>query len=83
MLKVEIRPDWILRHASGKPVSLPALLGLLGGEQPGSISKAATARGMSYRHAWGCCSSSASSSAPSWCTRCAARGRCCRRWRKS
>lgn len=54
MIRVEIRPDWIVRDAAGAPVPLPALLGLLlAVSELGSISKAATARGMSYRHAWG------------------------------
>jgi molybdate transport repressor ModE-like protein len=54
MLKVEIRPDWILRDARGTPTALPALLSLLTAvSQCGSISKAAAACGMSYRHAWG------------------------------
>lgn len=54
MLKVEIRPDWILRDARGTPTALPALLALLTAVgQTGSISKAAAACGMSYRHAWG------------------------------
>lgn len=54
MLKVDIRPDWILRDARGTPVALPALLALLGAVgQTGSISKAAAGCGMSYRHAWG------------------------------
>ncbi len=54
MLKVEIRPDWILRDARGTPTLLPALLSLLTAvSQTGSISKAASACGMSYRHAWG------------------------------
>ncbi|TXG01267.1 substrate-binding domain-containing protein [Massilia arenae] len=54
MIRVEIRPDWIVRDASGEPTALPALLGLLlAVSELGSISKAATARGMSYRHAWG------------------------------
>jgi molybdate transport repressor ModE-like protein len=54
MMKVEIRPDWIVRDARGRPTALPALLELLAAvSQTGSISKAATARGMSYRHAWG------------------------------
>lgn len=54
MIKVEIRPDWVVRDAAGVPTALPALLGLLlAVSELGSISKAATARGMSYRHAWG------------------------------
>lgn len=54
MIRVEIRPDWIVRDAAGRPTALPALLDLLlAVSELGSISKAATARGMSYRHAWG------------------------------
>ncbi|WP_312484670.1 substrate-binding domain-containing protein [Massilia timonae] len=54
MIRVEIRPDWVVRDAAGQPTALPALLGLLlAVSELGSISKAATARGMSYRHAWG------------------------------
>ena len=54
MMKVEIRPDWVVRDAAGVPTPLPALLGLLlAVSQLGSISKAAMACGMSYRHAWG------------------------------
>jgi molybdate transport repressor ModE-like protein len=54
MIKVEIRPDWVLRQPSGQAISLPALLGLLEAvRSTGSISQAATARGISYRHAWG------------------------------
>ena len=54
MMKVEIRPDWILRDANLVPTALPALLGLLTAvSQLGSIQKAATECGMSYRHAWG------------------------------
>lgn len=54
MLKVEIRPDWILRLADGEPTALPQLLSLLTAVRgTGSISKAAAARGISYRHAWG------------------------------
>lgn len=54
MMKVEIRPDWILRDASGTPTALPALLALLlAVSQLGSISKAAAACKLSYRHAWG------------------------------
>ncbi len=54
MIKVEIRPDWVLRDGAGTPTALPALLGLLAAvADTGSISKAATASGMSYRHAWG------------------------------
>jgi molybdate transport repressor ModE-like protein len=54
MIGVEIRPDWVLRDASGAPTALPALLELLAAvRNTGSISKAATECGISYRHAWG------------------------------
>ncbi|MFL6709495.1 MAG: substrate-binding domain-containing protein [Massilia sp.] len=54
MMKVEIRPDWIVRDGQGRPTPLPVLLDLLQAvSQTGSISKAATQRGLSYRHAWG------------------------------
>ena len=54
MMKVEIRPDWVVRDSAGMPTPLPALLDLLMAvSELGSISKAASARGMSYRHAWG------------------------------
>ncbi|QGZ40926.1 molybdate transport repressor ModE-like protein [Pseudoduganella flava] len=54
MLKVEIRPDWILRDAQGAPTALPALLALLADvSETGSISAAAKNSRMSYRHAWG------------------------------
>ena len=54
MMKVEIRPDWVVRDAAGAPTALPALLELLlAVSQLGSISKAAIACRMSYRHAWG------------------------------
>ena len=53
-MKLEIRPNWMLRHADGLTTSLPALLALLTGVQDlGSISKAAAQAGISYRHAWG------------------------------
>lgn len=53
-MKLEIRPNWMLRHADGLTTSLPALLALLTGVQElGSISKAAAQSGISYRHAWG------------------------------
>lgn len=54
MMRVEIRPDWFLRDTAGAALALPALLGLLlSVSELGSIQKAAVARGMSYRHAWG------------------------------
>jgi molybdate transport repressor ModE-like protein len=54
MIAVEIRPDWVLRDASGTATALPVLLTLLGAVRAtGSISKAATECRLSYRHAWG------------------------------
>jgi len=54
MFKVEIRPDWVLRHPNGQTVPLPVLLELLAAvRNSGSISQAAKDCGISYRHAWG------------------------------
>jgi molybdate transport repressor ModE-like protein len=54
MIKVEIQPNWALRDAQGAATSLPALLALLSAvSKVGSIGKAATECGFSYRHAWG------------------------------
>eukprot|EP01034_Spumella_vulgaris_P030731 gene30731-37988_t len=54
MFKVEIRPDWVLRHPNGQTVPLPVLLELLAAvRSSGSISQAAKECGISYRHAWG------------------------------
>ena len=54
MFKVEIRPDWVLRHPNGQTVPLPVLLELLAAvRSSGSISQAAKDCGISYRHAWG------------------------------
>jgi molybdate transport repressor ModE-like protein len=54
MFKVEIQPDWVLRQPDGRAVALPVLLKLLAAVRDcGSISQAATACGISYRHAWG------------------------------
>ncbi|MES2739790.1 MAG: substrate-binding domain-containing protein [Pseudomonadota bacterium] len=53
-MKIEIRPEWLLRKPDGTAVALPALLRLLTAVRDlGSISRAALAVGMSYRHAWG------------------------------
>ncbi len=54
MFKVEIQPDWVLRQPDGRAVALPVLLNLLAEvRNSGSISQAAKACGISYRHAWG------------------------------
>jgi molybdate transport repressor ModE-like protein len=54
MIRVEINPDWVLRDTAGGATPLPALLALLTAVRgTGSISKAATEAGISYRHAWG------------------------------
>ncbi|HEV7816422.1 MAG TPA: substrate-binding domain-containing protein, partial [Janthinobacterium sp.] len=53
-MKIEIRPEWLLRQQNGGAVSLPSLLRLLTEVRDlGSISRAAAAADMSYRHAWG------------------------------
>jgi molybdate transport repressor ModE-like protein len=53
-MKIEIRPEWLLRQQNGGAVSLPVLLRLLTEvRDQGSISRAATAIDISYRHAWG------------------------------
>lgn len=50
----EIRPEWSLKKRKGVAVSLPLLLQLLTAiRNDGSISSAATAAKLSYRHAWG------------------------------
>jgi len=54
MIRVEISPNLALRDANGVTTSLPTLLALLGAvSKHGSINKAATECGFSYRHAWG------------------------------
>jgi molybdate transport repressor ModE-like protein len=54
MLRLGIQPNWSLRNADGVPLALPELLSLLAAvNQCGSISRAATDCGISYRHAWG------------------------------
>jgi molybdate transport repressor ModE-like protein len=54
MIRVEIQPNWALRDAQGGATALPALLALLAAvSKLGSISRAATECGYSYRHAWG------------------------------
>jgi molybdate transport repressor ModE-like protein len=54
MIKVQIQPSWALLDAKGAPTALPALLALLTAvSKLGSISRAATECGYSYRHAWG------------------------------
>ena len=53
-MKIEIRPEWLLRNQDGSAVALPSLLRLLAEvRDQGSISRAATTVGLSYRHAWG------------------------------
>jgi molybdate transport repressor ModE-like protein len=53
-MKIEIRPEWLLRKQDGAAVSLPLLLRLLTEvRDQGSISRAAASVGLSYRHAWG------------------------------
>jgi molybdate transport repressor ModE-like protein len=53
-VKVEIQPNWTLRADDGAATGLPALLALLAAvDKFGSITRAATDCGYSYRHAWG------------------------------
>ena len=54
MIKIEIRPEWLLKDQDGSEVGLPLLLKLLAAvHEQGSISRAAYTTGLSYRHAWG------------------------------
>lgn len=53
-MKIEIRPIWLLKKTDGSAIALPLLLQLLSGiRDQGSISNAAKAIDLSYRHAWG------------------------------
>lgn len=53
-MKIEIRPEWLLKKQDGSAISLPLLLRLLTEvRDQGSISRAAASAGLSYRHAWG------------------------------
>jgi len=53
-MKIDIRPEWLIKRRDGSAVPLPALLQLLTAIRThGSISSAAAAVGLSYRHAWG------------------------------
>ena len=53
-MKIDIRPEWLLRKPDGTALSLPLLLRLLTEvRDQGSISRAAASVGLSYRHAWG------------------------------
>ena len=53
-MSFEIHPEWSLKKRKGSPVSLPLLLQLLTAiRDHGSISRAASLAGLSYRHAWG------------------------------
>jgi len=53
MLKLSIKPDWLL-HSGDESASVARLLELLRAiEEERSISSAATRLGISYRHAWG------------------------------
>lgn len=54
MVDVECRAELILRDADGRETSLSAVVPLLKlVAQTGSIANAASAKGLSYRHAWG------------------------------
>jgi molybdate transport repressor ModE-like protein len=54
MIDIECRTELVLRDAAGREASLSAAVPLLLlVSQTGSISQAAAAKGLSYRHAWG------------------------------
>ena len=54
MIDVECRTELVLRDATGREASLSAAVPLLLlVSQTGSIAQAASAKGLSYRHAWG------------------------------
>ena len=54
MIDVECRTELVLRDAAGREASLSAAVPLLLlVSQTGSIAQAASAKGLSYRHAWG------------------------------
>jgi molybdate transport repressor ModE-like protein len=54
MFKVLINPHWELTHDADEPLDTAVLLGLLMSiQKTGSISKAATLVGLSYRYSWG------------------------------
>jgi molybdate transport repressor ModE-like protein len=54
MVDVECRAELVLRDADGRETSLSAVVPLLQlVSQTGSIANAASAKGLSYRHAWG------------------------------
>ena len=53
-MKLEIRPEWLLKKSDGSTISLPLLLRLLTDIRDcGSISAGAARTGLSYRYAWG------------------------------
>jgi molybdate transport repressor ModE-like protein len=53
-MKVDIQPNWTLRGDDGVATGLPSLLALLAAvDKLGSITRAASDCGYSYRHAWG------------------------------
>jgi molybdate transport repressor ModE-like protein len=53
-MKIEIRPEWLMKKQDGATVALPALLRLLTEiREQGSIRNAAETVSLSYRHAWG------------------------------
>ncbi|KND60626.1 Periplasmic molybdate-binding domain [Candidatus Burkholderia verschuerenii] len=54
MIDVECRAELVLKDADGRETSLSAVVPLLQlVSQTGSIANAASAKGLSYRHAWG------------------------------
>jgi molybdate transport repressor ModE-like protein len=54
MFKVNIKPQWEIRHGEKSTLDTGALLALLRAiEETGSIARATVAVGLSYRYAWG------------------------------
>ncbi|MDB5854742.1 MAG: putative molybdenum-binding protein [Herminiimonas sp.] len=54
MFKVNIKPQWEIRHGDKSTLDTGALLALLRAiEETGSIARATVAVGLSYRYAWG------------------------------
>jgi molybdate transport repressor ModE-like protein len=54
MVEIECRAELVLKDADGRETSLSAVVPLLQlVSQTGSIANAASAKGLSYRHAWG------------------------------
>lgn len=83
-MKIEIRPEWVLKKHDGTATSLPLLLRLLTEvRDQGSISRAAATVGLSYRHAWGLLREFDDQFGAALVQKVRGQAPCCRRWRKS